>query len=257
MIARMHDPHTTQWLTLATALNRTMKEHAPGWTDHNQHDPGVTIIELMAFLAENLAIYSTDPDRGAAAVSRIIRALEAYQQSPSDAVDAHEHWCGALRPRFFPGQMLTADDLRDEQEYQRERRRRHLRTLHGFGVVNGFDVARDDDGWTIHVEPGHAIDSEGNEICLHEKATLTLPAHSSAPHLVVVQHAERLVRPVPLPSGDGTEPSRIEEGCRVMLSAAGCEAGVEIACLVREADAWHLDPSFAPVRVVPHDRPRR
>jgi predicted phage baseplate assembly protein len=33
--------------------------HAPGWTDHNLHDPGITLVELLAWLVE-LDIYRTD-----------------------------------------------------------------------------------------------------------------------------------------------------------------------------------------------------
>ena len=38
---------------------------APGWTDHNPGDPGITLLELFAWLAEML-VYQADqlpPDR--------------------------------------------------------------------------------------------------------------------------------------------------------------------------------------------------
>jgi hypothetical protein len=31
-----------------------------GWTDHNVHDPGVTLLELFAFLGEALAYFSDE-----------------------------------------------------------------------------------------------------------------------------------------------------------------------------------------------------
>ena len=161
-----------------------------------------------------------------------------------------EQWCGVVRPRFFSGQMLTAADLREEQEYHREQHRRHLQTLHGFGIVNGLDVALGAGGSTIQIEPGHAIDAHGQEICLHDKATLTIPSNSLSPLVIVVQYAERLVRPVVVPSGDGTEPSGIEEGCKVLFSPVIGERGVAIARLLREGDAWRADASFTPIRLV-------
>src|SRR5215211_7302343 len=37
------------------------------------------------------------------------------------------------QPRYFPRQVVTADDLTADQEYFRERLRRHNRMLHGCG----------------------------------------------------------------------------------------------------------------------------
>jgi hypothetical protein len=249
MIARMNDPRARQWLTLTAALDRTMRKHAPGWTDHNERDPGVTIIEVMAYLANGLELYSTGPGRDATTVSRIIRALEAYQQSQPGSVAVHEHWCGVTRPRFVSGQVLTDDDLRDEQEYHRRKHRHHLQTLHGSGVVNGLQVQVGTDGVTITIAPGLAVDNTGEEICLHDKSTLTIPSNSPSAVSVVVEYAERLVKPVPVPSEEGMEPSRIEEGCKIRFSPGTGGARVEIARLIREANVWRLDPSFVPIRL--------
>ena len=52
--------------------------------------------------------------------------------------------CGMLeclcRPRFFAGQVLTADDLNRLDHYIRAKHRLHNRQLHGWGVVNGLEV---------------------------------------------------------------------------------------------------------------------
>lgn len=45
------------------------------------------------------------------------------------------------RNRFFAGRLLTAEDLKLEQEYLREKQKRHNRYLHGFGVVFGLEVS--------------------------------------------------------------------------------------------------------------------
>ena len=74
MIVRMNDPRTRQWLTLTAALDRTMREHAPGWTDYNGPDPDVTMLELIAFLAEDLQRNARVVEGGGPALSRAIRA---------------------------------------------------------------------------------------------------------------------------------------------------------------------------------------
>ena len=117
MIARMNDPRTEQWLSLTAALDRTMREHAPDWTDHSGHDPGLTIVELIAYLAEDLLRNGRVVEGGVPAVSRAIRALDASVLNPIAT-------SGTVRPNFFAGRLLTADDLREEQEYHREKHRR-------------------------------------------------------------------------------------------------------------------------------------
>lgn len=70
------------------------------------------------------------------------------------------------RVRYFPKQLLTAGDMRTEQEYFREKARRHNRYLHGWGVVCGCDIepitnAR---GWQVRVCPGYVVGPQGDEI---------------------------------------------------------------------------------------------
>ena len=40
-------------------------------------------------------------------------------------------------PRYYPRQLITPADLTLEQDYFRDRLRRHNRLLHGWGVVCG------------------------------------------------------------------------------------------------------------------------
>ena len=68
------------------------------------------------------------------------------------------------RPRFFPGMMLTAADLNNEQAYGLAKNRLHNRYLHGYGVVCGLEVVcHECDGW-VTVKPGYAIDHCGNDL---------------------------------------------------------------------------------------------
>jgi hypothetical protein len=68
------------------------------------------------------------------------------------------------RLRFFTGQLLTTESLQLEQQYFREKLKRHNRTLHGFGIVSGLEVSVQ--SGQIVVEPGLALDCEGNELVI-------------------------------------------------------------------------------------------
>jgi hypothetical protein len=81
------------------------------------------------------------------------------------------------RPRFVPGKMLTAEDLRAEQEYQRAVRWQHNRLLHGYGIVAGLEVVvqeTETDGSQVFIAPGYALDGWGRELIVYEPLTLPL-----------------------------------------------------------------------------------
>jgi hypothetical protein len=75
------------------------------------------------------------------------------------------------RVRYFCRQLLTADDMTVEQEYFRQKLRRHNRYLHGFGVACGLSVEPAPDAtnpWQVRVCPGYAIAPQGDEILVPE-----------------------------------------------------------------------------------------
>jgi len=82
---------------------------------------------------------------------------------------------GTERPRYFHGQLLTAKDFADEQDYFREKQRRHNRLLHGWGVVCGLSVTPAAEGCAVVVSPGYALDPCGDEILVEEAELLRLP----------------------------------------------------------------------------------
>ncbi len=67
------------------------------------------------------------------------------------------------RPAYFDGQLLQAEDFIAEQQYHRKARRRHTLAVYGWGVVSGLDVKATSDR-AIAVQPGFAVDADGNEI---------------------------------------------------------------------------------------------
>jgi len=81
----------------------------------------------------------------------------------------------AERPRYFPRQLITPDDLNLEQEYFRTRLRWHNRMLHGWGVVCGAQVCMvpksKENGtrfepWKVLIRPGYILGPYGDEIII-------------------------------------------------------------------------------------------
>ena len=155
-----------------------------------------------------------------------------------------------LRVNYFDGQLLSAADLRAEQEYLLARSRRHNRFLHGVGVICGLGVTIGNN--EIHIEPGMAIDCAGNELCLPEPVTLAIPRN--AVFTVILQYTESLIAPVPNVGEAAIAFSRIKEGVRVQVSnetkevdpscktASGCGRGhgLSIATIKRQRGRWQI-----------------
>jgi len=172
------------------------------------------------------------------------------------------------RPNYFTGQLLTADDFTAEQEYHRGKQRRHNLLFHGFGVVQGLEVStgNENGGSTVVVEPGFAIDALGNEIELCTTVEFRLPKSQTAIQ-VGIRFSERFCKPVPTVSDArplSSQPSRVEEGCEVVLSPLSRQQGsrakeralgasmniLPLAHLVRTGRAWRVDRKFK----APHAR---
>lgn len=84
---------------------------------------------------------------------------------------------GLERVHYFPRQLITADDMRAEQEYFRQKIRRHNRFLHGWGVVCGLKVeaaATKETPWRVKINPGYALGPYGDEIYVQEPFCLDL-----------------------------------------------------------------------------------
>lgn len=166
-----------------------------------------------------------------------------------------------IRNRFFSGKLLTPEDLDLEQQYFRDKLKRHNRYLHGFGVVVGLEVSRR--GTKVLVTPGMAIDCEGNEIIVAEPQELSLPLPKDAGATVYLslRYVEKETDPVPAAgSADGdttVQHSRIEETFAVAFEkentnqghrhfkgrwrACGTPHGLIIAKLRNCSGQWRLD----------------
>jgi hypothetical protein len=90
---------------------------------------------------------------------------------------------GRERVRYFPRQLVTADDMTAEQEYFRQKLRRHNRYLHGWGVVCGCAVVLPPTPvtghpWQVVVCPGYLITPQGDEILIGQSATFDVAGDS-------------------------------------------------------------------------------
>lgn len=150
------------------------------------------------------------------------------------------------RVNYFHGRVVTADDLRHEQEQVRARQWLHNRMLHGYGVATGLDVTVVDN--EVHVSPGLAIDGLGREIVLADLHTVdgswVVPESHGRVQLVVTW-AEEAVDEVLGP--DGPEPSRFVERPRVLLTEHRTgeppEDAVLLARVHRRGRELVVDPS--------------
>lgn len=74
------------------------------------------------------------------------------------------------------GMLLGVDDFRTEQGFHVGRLRRHQRALHGFGVIDGYDVTIDPALAELRVTAGYAIDPHGRDLEMLADQCLGLPA---------------------------------------------------------------------------------
>lgn len=76
---------------------------------------------------------------------------------------------GLERTRYYPRQLVGAEDLTQDQRYIRDKLRRHNRLLHGWGVVCGACVRLNrHNPCEVVVDAGYVIGPQGDEILVAE-----------------------------------------------------------------------------------------
>lgn len=133
------------------------------------------------------------------------------------------------RLNYYQFQYIGAEDLRDQQIYHRDMRRRHNLGPHSWGIVSGLTIVETpreaDAGFVdIHVLPGVAIDGYGREIVILEPAQVdpeSFAAFNTDRHLELwVRYAETATRTATggfAPCTDAAAFSRIAESYRFMV----------------------------------------
>lgn len=79
------------------------------------------------------------------------------------------------RVRFFDNERLIAPDLQAIDDFARQMRWLHNRSLHQPGVASGYAVAGGKGDREVTIQPGYAIDSLGREIVLTQPYTQPVP----------------------------------------------------------------------------------
>ena len=259
-----------EWAALARGLRRAAVRAAPGWTDANAHDPGVSVLELLAYALDELAYRNDRVSDDARVIARRVaeraRALAGGDGTSDDVGTTGAAGSGRadgalVRPRFFSGQLLTADDFTAAQDYVRQRIDRRNRLLHGAGVVEGLAVSIGDDGdgaAHVVVAPGLAFDRFGREIfvgCAERVAV----AGDAAALVVSISYHERATRHATAAFGgdngagdDGgdlaSQPTRVLETFDVAVGPAAADDALPIARLRRLRGRWRLDLRFRAAR---------
>lgn len=167
-----------------------------------------------------------------------------------------------VRNNYFTGRVLTAEDLRREQDYHREKQKLHNRELHGFGVVSGLELSKGQGG--IKIEAGLALDCAGNEIVVSQSVSLDLPGEDDTRKTIFVgiRYAERAVEPTPSMGANHIEQGGIEETFAVEIlsdnsnrnhrqrkgrwQACGASHPLTIARLRKITRGWRVDRHYRP-----------
>ena len=230
--------------SLVAELKKTVVAQVPAWSGSNEADPGVTLLELFAWLTENLLYRAHDiPERGRNAALRAATALSVLGHRCTTE-------CATLtRPHFFAGQLLDAATLQAEQDYHREKLRRHNRILHGFGIVSGLGVHVEPTsaGGRIIVDPGYAIDRCGEEIAVCAGAALAQPSIANEA-FVSLRFWDHPCAPDSPPASGEPDVARFEEACVIGFAQAVLPPALALARLIRADGGWHVDPAFVPPR---------
>jgi len=89
----------SDWTRIEPALRYAMAAQIPDWTDASPHDPGITVLELLAYLLDAAVSYSTiDHERAASAVARISDAASRLEVPvTADVTVDGDRWTRAAR----------------------------------------------------------------------------------------------------------------------------------------------------------------
>ena len=238
----MADLSDVDWEELTRELSNRVAVFVPDWTEHEDSDPGITLVQLFAFLTESL-LYRTDlsPEVRVSLREILDRVERAHDAKCQDGTVTRNH--------FYAGKLLAAEDFEQEQSYHRTKHRRHNRLLHGVGIVSGLAVSvepRSDGGdASVVVSPGVAIAPDGEELVVCERATLDMCAGKSLCYVTVA-----LIERPANPTADG-EASRTQETAEVAVLEDVPAGHLPIARLLGDGGAWLVDTAFEAVRSRP------
>lgn len=158
---------------------------------------------------------------------------------------------GYKRINFFKGFLTTEHDWNDAERYHLEKRKLHNRLLHAPGVVAGHAgelkvMARARGDLSIEIQPGYAIDGQGQDLVLWETQIKTVvPEEYKLPQTlyVVLRFVEELTDFIAYKENlEYKGHRRVMEGCKVELSQTppDIKQEVELARILLEKNATRI-----------------
>ena len=164
------------------------------------------------------------------------------------------------RPRYFDGQLLTAEDFRTEQKYVREKMWLHNRMLHGYGIVSGLEViAQENENGDAEavISPGYALDGYGRELIVPEAMCVAV-ARDRHDFVVFLKYAETDDPHSIVPTRDAglqatrtleTVQEKIEPPAERMVPPTQREDfAIPLARLRKPSHQWQNERNFRPPR---------
>jgi len=114
----------------------------------------------------------------------------------------------------FQGLIIDSDTWRDAHEYHRGHQRLHMLAFHNVGIVGGLKViANEPADLSVSIQPGMAVDNEGNVIILPEIQHYQIQTQEKSTIYLIVQFREVPTEPYQPP--EGGQPTRIIEAYRI------------------------------------------
>jgi hypothetical protein len=158
---------------------------------------------------------------------------------------------GFKRINFFKGFLTTEHDWNDAERYHLEKRKLHNRLCHAPGIVPGHAgelrvAARQRGDLSLEIQPGYAIDGQGNDLVLWETTIKTIiPEEYKLPQTlyVVLRFVEELSDFIAYKENlEYKGHRRVLEGCKVEISQTepNIKQEVELARVLVEKNATRL-----------------
>ena len=94
------------------------------------------------------------------------------------------------RLNYFTGQLLTASDFTDEQQYHVEALQSHNRYMHTWGIAQGLNVEKSGTK-NVTISRGMAIDGQGRQIILDQLKEIDLSTSTAPALYLTISYSEK------------------------------------------------------------------
>lgn len=144
---------------------------------------------------------------------------------------------GFKRINFFKGFLTTEKDWNDAERYHIDKRRLHNRMLHSPGIIYGYSGdlrvnARARGDLSVEVQPGYAIDGQGNDLMIFDAAIRNINTEEfRLPQTIyiVLRYYEELTDFIAYKENlEYKGHRRVLESCRVEISQTEPDIGREV-----------------------------